>query len=375
MLAQRFLIPVLFLNEADRLGKISLFDYAIVLRVLLMFQYPLNYRYFLQTGVTVKVPRMVSLETTAACQLACKMCDRSSLKRETIFMTDEVFKAAIKNIAPYRIKVSFNGIGEPLLDRNLPDRIAYACSQGIDQIGMVTNGLLLTPRIAGELIAAGIKRITISLDGSGQHSHESGHSGADYETVAGNIEGLVSLKKKLSADSLDVILRVTVQKSNLAVVPNIFMRWQDKVTAICVNFVYQYGNAITESVLPYRWQERVPCPKLLSAMMVLTNGDATICCLGDVNAELRIGNIATDKLEEFYTGPIARNIRAKHLAKDFVLLPVCQRCVGCTMSNFHFGALARTIETECREYVKSACPPEMMQINILRLVRQYQDLL
>lgn len=366
---------MLFLNEAGRLGKVSFFDYAIVLRVLLMFQYPLNYRYFLQTGVTVKVPRTVSLETTAACQLACKMCDRSSLKRETIFMPEEVFKAAIKNIAPYRIKVNFNGIGEPLLDRNLPDRIAYACSQGIDQIGMVTNGLLLTPRIARELIAAGIKRITISLDGNDQHSLDSGHSGADYETVASNIEGLVNLKKKLSADSLDVVLRVTVQKCNLAVVPDIFMRWQDKVTAICINFVYQYGNAITDSVLPYRWQERVPCPKLLSTMMVLTNGDATICCLGDVNAELRIGNIATDKLEEFYTGPVARNIRAKHLAKDFVSLPVCQRCVGCTMSNFHFGALARTIETECREYVKSACPPDLMQINILRLVRQSQDLL
>jgi len=306
--------------------------------------YPLMYSHFLQTGCVAKTPRTVSLETSSVCQLACKMCDRENIKRETRFMSDEIFKAAINHIAPFRVKLNFNGFGEPLLDSKLADRIAYANNRGIGEIGLVTNGLLLTPQLSGELIKAGIRRIAVSLDGADQRSHESVHSGGDYEKVVSNIEGLIRVKKELRVGSPDILLRVTLQKSNLTAVPQIFAKWREKVTAIRVNFVYQYGNARTEPVIPYLWRERIPCPNLLASVMVLTNGETSLCCMGDVNAELNIGNIAQDRLDALYSGTSARDIRARHLAGKFESLPVCNRCVGCTMSNFYFGALARAIE-------------------------------
>ena len=54
--------------------------------------------------------------------------------------------------------------GEPLLRSNLPDLVAdLAAIQGVDDVALTTNGILLG-RYAAELKAAGLKRITVSLD-------------------------------------------------------------------------------------------------------------------------------------------------------------------------------------------------------------------
>jgi cyclic pyranopterin phosphate synthase len=54
--------------------------------------------------------------------------------------------------------------GEPLLRANLPDLIGDLTSiPGIEDVALTTNGVLL-PQHASELKAAGLKRITVSLD-------------------------------------------------------------------------------------------------------------------------------------------------------------------------------------------------------------------
>lgn len=310
--------------------------------------YPLKYRHFLQTGCVAKTPKGVSIETSSVCQLSCSMCDRSNIRRVNSFMPDEIFKATIDHIAPFRVMVNFNGVGEPLLDIRLAERIAYASNRGIKEIGLVTNGLLLTPVLAKELIKAGIKRIAISLDGDDQRTHESVHSGADFETVVSHIESLIRVKKELNSKFPDIVLRITVQKSNQMAIPGIFMRWREKVAAIRVNFVYQYGQVRTNPVVPFRWDDRIPCPNMLNSVMVLTNGTTTLCCMGDVNAELNIGNMAETRLDVLYSGDRAKDIRARHLAREFDALPVCKNCVGCTMSNFFLGSLARAVENQCQ---------------------------
>src|ERR1700736_1955901 len=54
--------------------------------------------------------------------------------------------------------------GEPLLRTNLPDLIGDLTDiPGVDDVALTTNGVLLA-RYAAELKAAGLKRITVSLD-------------------------------------------------------------------------------------------------------------------------------------------------------------------------------------------------------------------
>ena len=54
--------------------------------------------------------------------------------------------------------------GEPLLRANLPDLIGdLTAIPGVEDVALTTNGVLLA-RYAGELKAAGLKRVTVSLD-------------------------------------------------------------------------------------------------------------------------------------------------------------------------------------------------------------------
>jgi cyclic pyranopterin phosphate synthase len=54
--------------------------------------------------------------------------------------------------------------GEPTLRRDLPELVARLTHlEGVDDVALTTNGLLL-PRLAGDLKAAGLHRVTVSID-------------------------------------------------------------------------------------------------------------------------------------------------------------------------------------------------------------------
>ncbi|MDN3015101.1 GTP 3',8-cyclase MoaA [Paenibacillus sp. BSR1-1] len=60
-------------------------------------------------------------------------------------------------------KIRLTG-GEPLLRKDLPILVKKLSSiEGLSDIGLTTNGVLL-PKLAGELKAAGLKRVNVSLD-------------------------------------------------------------------------------------------------------------------------------------------------------------------------------------------------------------------
>jgi cyclic pyranopterin phosphate synthase len=77
--------------------------------------------------------------------------------------------------------------GEPLLRANLPDLIADLSGlKGVEDIALTTNGVLLA-KYATELKAAGLARVTVSLDSLDQEifSHMNGGFGRVSEVLAG----------------------------------------------------------------------------------------------------------------------------------------------------------------------------------------------
>ena len=76
---------------------------------------------------------------------------------------DEILRVASVAVALGVSKIRLTG-GEPLLDKNLPKLIADLSGlPGVDDLALTTNGMLLAP-IAQTLAAAGLHRVTVSLD-------------------------------------------------------------------------------------------------------------------------------------------------------------------------------------------------------------------
>ncbi|MBA3269883.1 MAG: radical SAM protein, partial [Acidobacteria bacterium] len=107
------------------------------------------------------------LSVTDRCNLRCQYCmpeqDYVWLPREDILQFEEIDRLVDVFLDLGVRKVRLTG-GEPLLRKDLPVLIErLATKPHIDDLALTTNGVLLAP-MAASLKAAGLHRLTISLD-------------------------------------------------------------------------------------------------------------------------------------------------------------------------------------------------------------------
>ena len=111
--------------------------------------------------------RNLRVSVTDRCNLRCQYCmpeaDYLWLPREDILQFEEIERLVDQFLILGVDKVRLTG-GEPLLRRDLPDLVArLAKKPAIRDFAMTTNAVLLAPAVA-DLKAAGLQRLTISLD-------------------------------------------------------------------------------------------------------------------------------------------------------------------------------------------------------------------
>lgn len=109
-------------------------------------------------------PRSVRVSLTDRCDLACVYCRPSRHDGYLESRLDEAsWSAMLEGLAKAGVRrIRFTG-GEPLLFRPLERVIARAAELGFEDIALTTNATTLAERAAA-LRAAGLMRITISLD-------------------------------------------------------------------------------------------------------------------------------------------------------------------------------------------------------------------
>jgi radical SAM protein with 4Fe4S-binding SPASM domain len=117
-------------------------------------------------------PSHVVWEITKRCNLNCIHCYASSVESPQAELTTQEGKRLLDQMAAvseFRMIVVTGG--EPLLRKDIFELMEYAGRLGFSII-FSTNGTLLTPQIARDLVKSGVVNFSISLDGSTQESHE-----------------------------------------------------------------------------------------------------------------------------------------------------------------------------------------------------------
>lgn len=116
--------------------------------------------------------RDLRISVTDRCNFRCTYCmpkeifgrDFVFLSREEILTFEEIHRLARIAVANGVRKIRLTG-GEPMLRRDIEKLIRMlASTDGLEDIAMTTNGSLLTPERARDLKAAGLQRVTVSLD-------------------------------------------------------------------------------------------------------------------------------------------------------------------------------------------------------------------
>jgi len=159
--------------------------------------------------------RLVAWETTRNCNLACVHCRASATAgpHSGELDTTEAFQL-LDQIAEIAKPIIILTGGEPLLRDDIFDIAAYGTEKGLRMV-MAPNGTLITEEVAQKLMDAGIKRISVSLDGSTPQSHDS------FRKVEGAFEGAVNAMKIAQKVGLDFQVNTTITKTNLDQIPKI----------------------------------------------------------------------------------------------------------------------------------------------------------
>lgn len=160
-------------------------------------------------------PRLVAWEVTRSCNLACVHCRASSLNRsyENELSTQESFDF-LDEIGTFASPIIILTGGEPLLRPDIFQIAAYGNQKGF-RMTMAVNGTLLTADTAQKMLAAGIQRISVSIDGATAASHDA------FRQVAGAFDGALRGLADARRAGLEFQINTSITQTNLHELPAI----------------------------------------------------------------------------------------------------------------------------------------------------------
>ena len=114
------------------------------------------------------LPRQLAIETVNHCNAACVMCPYPTLERQKGFMTPEAHKVIVDKVAEWGAPIELithAGMGEPLLDKTLVDKIVYEKSVFPKaRVAVYSNVSPLDEKYANKLFDAGLDILSVSLN-------------------------------------------------------------------------------------------------------------------------------------------------------------------------------------------------------------------
>ena len=137
----------------------------------------------------------IYIEPTNICNLDCRTCMRHGWDEALGRMSVGTFERIMEGIGklPLRPEIFFGGFGEPLSHPDILTMVATA-KRVASRVELITNGILLTPKISSEFIKMGLDRLWVSIDGATPESYTDVRLGAELPRILENLETLRSLK-------------------------------------------------------------------------------------------------------------------------------------------------------------------------------------
>jgi MoaA/NifB/PqqE/SkfB family radical SAM enzyme len=252
-------------------------------------------------------PDIVQIESTNLCNAKCVFCPRDEMERRQGVMSMELFQKVVDECASLGIThVRVHNYGEPFLDKRLVEKVRYAKARGIAEVGMISNGSLITEPVARAMVEAGLDAINISVDAGNKASFERTRVHLKYDTVVNNIRTLARIRNEQGRRRPRLILSFVRQDDPAD--EEAFMReWGDVADKIHVTELHNWAGT-----LHTRSNVRFPCYRLWLTFTVLWDGRVSLCC-ADFDGHHVLGDLKTQSIAEIWNSPAYRAARREQL--------------------------------------------------------------
>lgn len=165
-------------------------------------------------------PSVVFIEVTNRCNLLCETCPRTYFQREPLKSLSLKEFITIAEQFPRMQRALLHGVGEPLLNRELPKIIKYLKGRNVEVI-INSNGTLLTPEWQKNLIESGLDQFRCSIDGATDETYARIRGAALLPKLKKGLEGLIETKERLGAVTPRVSIWCVATRENLQELPDL----------------------------------------------------------------------------------------------------------------------------------------------------------
>jgi MoaA/NifB/PqqE/SkfB family radical SAM enzyme len=284
-------------------------------------------------------PLSLSIDPASICNFKCGFCACGRANRQNWaphrkvgVLEWELFCGIIDGMRfPQQIKaLHLYKEGEPLLNPRLADMVAYAKLGGVaERVDFTTNAALLMPDKGRELVAAGLDRVNISIEGLDDEGYKR-NSGVNFsfETIVENVRSLYECREQLR-----IFVKIPQEFLGTHTTNEFYDTFGDMCDEIAVEhlsncwpeFEYDTGDAQASNVNGLDVTPNEICPLLFYHMTVNSDGTASACYV-DWNRKLIIGDAKTETLTDIWTGTALATLRRAHLNLCRDTFSPCANC-------------------------------------------------
>ena len=165
-------------------------------------------------------PQVVFIEVTNRCNLLCETCPRTYFDREPLKTLSYAEFVQIAEQFPEMQRALLHGIGEPLLNKDLPEIIEYLKRRAVEVI-INSNGTLLTLAWQEALVASGLDEYRCSIDGAKPETYARIRGADALPKLIKGLGELVKTKARLQRDTPHISIWCVGSKENLAELPDL----------------------------------------------------------------------------------------------------------------------------------------------------------
>jgi radical SAM protein with 4Fe4S-binding SPASM domain len=283
--------------------------------------------------VPLEIPFSLMIEPSQICNIKCNYCMQSFLKRDNKQMmsskTFDVLCGQISDLGKIK-KVNFAGWGEPLVNNDLLYMIwELKNDKLVENIDVVTNGLLLSRAISLNMVDNGADYIRISLQGmTSEKYQEVCGKKIDFEKLVDNIRFLYENKGDC---------RVFVKIADIALSDGeeeLFYRTFENITdrmyieSIRPMFKENKQDGKIVSKFGFEHPDILVCPQPFFMMSITAGGYILPCC--NYYSPVVLGNVHTTTLKEVWNSGGMKDLWKMLLSgerKTNKKYPACRECL------------------------------------------------
>ena len=158
-------------------------------------------------------PRLIFWEVTKGCNLRCIHCRATATELSSpLDLPTTNALNVIEQVSQYALPILVLSGGEPLFRADIFDLARYATERGL-RVALATNGTLVSKEVARNIVDAGVRRVSISLDGSNASTHDA------FRGIPGAFDAALGGFRNLKELGMSLQINMTIARHNAHELP------------------------------------------------------------------------------------------------------------------------------------------------------------